>query len=104
MRLFPFLSFVLLAVAAGGCAAPSPCERVPATLTLERVTGTDLLVGNGSLVLHAATSAIHVRDGSGCHEASVADLRVGDRIGHDADQVGESYPAQAWPTTVVAHR
>jgi hypothetical protein len=98
--LAPAATLLLLA----GCATPSACDRVPATLTVEGITGSDLLVADGSLVLHAAASSIHIADASGCRAAAVSDLRVGDRVGHDATEIAESYPAQAWPKTVVAHR
>ena len=99
------LACCLLAGCAGPAGPATACDRVAtAPLTVERITGDDILTDGGSLVLHAAGSDVRVWQAGDCREASVADLRVGDRIGHDATGYAHSYPAQAWPATLVAHR
>jgi hypothetical protein len=95
---------VFLAAALGGCTSTAACDGVALTHGVERVTGTDLLIDDGSLVVHAAASRVYVLDTKGCRGANVSDIKVGDTIGHDATEIATSYPGQAWPKTVVIAR
>jgi hypothetical protein len=93
-----------LAIAFSGCASTSACEDVALTHKVDKVTDTDLLIDNGSLVLHAAASRVYIHDLSGCRSATAQDIQVGDTVGHDATEIATSYPGQAWPKTVVIAR
>ena len=98
----PLLALVLLSGCAGG--PDSFCETAQATLVVDQVTGTDLLVDGRSLVLHAAGSEVFLRTAEGCSRITAADVRAGDRFAHDAKEIAASYPGQAWPETVVVVR
>ena len=80
------------------------CETAQATLVVDEVRATDLLVDDRSLVLHAASSDVFLRTGSGCERITPADVRAGDVVAHDAREIAASYPGQAWPDTIVVVR
>ncbi len=98
---------LLLVVLLAGCSSPpavEPCEAIaPSTLVTE-VRPPDIVVDGGELVLHASRAEVWLHDGSGCHPLDLSAVRVGDRLGHDATEIATSYPAQAWPDTVVIDR
>ncbi len=97
------LFFLLLA----GCTSPDPaasaCQNLPADTFVDEVRGTDILIDDGSLVLHTSKATIFLRDGA-CSPIGVEAVRPGDRIGHNAEQIATSYPAQAWPTIIIVER
>ncbi len=81
-----------------------PCGSLPTTTTVTEVRAPDIVVQDGDLVLHAAEASVRVHDADGCRPIAVADIRAGDWLGHDATQIAESYPAQAWPDNIVIDR
>ncbi|HUR61374.1 MAG TPA: hypothetical protein VM286_03300 [Candidatus Thermoplasmatota archaeon] len=98
---------VLLAlwvISLSGCTSKSICDGVALTHEVGKVTGTDMLVDDGALLLHAAASRVYVLDAEGCRAAQVSDIQVGDTVGHDATEIAASYPGQAWPRTIVIAR
>ena len=97
--LFP--SFLLLLTALSGCSGTGTvCDGIAITTSIVSVDGTDITVDGGDLILHAAGAGIYQRD-DGCRRITAADLAPGQRLGHDATEIAESYPMQAWPDTVV---
>ncbi len=109
MRLFPFLSFLVASVLSGCSTAPTDlsanlCDTGGGKDIVSAVSGTDIAIENGSLILHAAKSVISLRDAQGCRDVSVSAVRVGDRLLHNAREIAESYPAQAWPTQILIER
>ncbi len=104
-----FLSFLLLSLA--GCADPdardptaSACAKLPAEFIVDEVHETSLLVDGGSLWLHTTKATILLRVDGACTMIAVDDVAPGDRVGHNAGEIATSYPAQAWPTTIVIER
>ncbi len=99
------LPFLLLLLA--GCITPDArdqtCPTLPADGVVDDVRGTDIVIDDGSLILHTSKATIFLRDGD-CTPIDVEEVRPGDRVGHNAEQIATSYPAQAWPTTIVIER
>ncbi len=102
MRLLP--AFALLALAGCGTPSASFCGTAQAHDVVDSVHGTDVAIEDGTLILHTAASKLELRDANGCHALAVEDIVPGDRVAHDADEIAESYPAQAWPDHVVVVR
>ncbi len=99
------VAVVGLVVLVSGCtSSPDPCGELALTTSVVEVRGTDVVVDGGSLVLHASGADIYLRDGPICGPATLGDVRVGDALGHDATEIAESYPMQAWPTTILVSR
>lgn len=86
-----------------GCTQPDPppCDAIDATQVVDEVRGTDIVVDNGSLILHTSQADILLREAGTCTPMAVADVQPGDRVGHDAQRIAISDPAQAHPDTVV---
>ena len=98
---------VLMLLPLAGCTGEQGtggCPDLPLTTQVERVQGTDIVVDGGELVLHAASSRVFLRSGDSCTQVEPGALRAGDRLGHDAQAIAHSYPAQAWPETILAQR
>lgn len=100
-------ALVLTALLAG-CAEPepaetSPCDITPYTTVTAVHSDRSIAVENGSLILRAR-DGVWLADRNGCHGIAVQDVLVGDRVGHDAEEIATSYPAQAWPDNIVIHR
>ncbi len=99
------LPFLLLLLA--GCADPAAtedpfsCTDIPTDLIVDEVRDTSLLVDDGSMVLHASKATIMLRTDAGCQEIMLSDVSPGDHVGHNANEIAMSYPAQAWPTLIV---
>ncbi|HET6399724.1 MAG TPA: hypothetical protein VFH47_09250 [Candidatus Thermoplasmatota archaeon] len=98
------LATVVVAATLAGCASGPeglPCDSVPATTTVVRVSGSDIVVDGGDLVLHASRSTVWLAGEDACTRIAVADVRPGQPLGHDAREIATSYPAQAWPENIV---
>jgi hypothetical protein len=107
IRVFMFCTLLLV-----GCVDPAQtcdaqcavCQDVPADLVIDEINDQSLLVAGRSLYLHAGDATILLRDGKECQPIELAAVRMGDLAGHNAEAIAESYPAQAWPSTIVIER
>jgi hypothetical protein len=90
---------LLVLVALAGCAEDVARCSIEADLVVDEVRDGSILVDGRSLILYTDQATILRADG--CTPMQASDIKVGDRVGHDAQQIAESYPAQAWPKTIV---
>ncbi|MGB0653711.1 MAG: hypothetical protein ACPGQL_10985 [Thermoplasmatota archaeon] len=68
---------------------------------MDEVRESSLLVDDGSLVVHLRQATVLLRQDGACTPLDPESIRVGDRVGHNAEEVLLSYPAQVHPTVVV---
>src|SRR5437868_4966119 len=102
MRLLPFPSFLFAFLVLSGCSGHAPsstsCDAATHPAVISEVRGSDFVVENGRLILHTAGASQYSLLQGKCLWADRNPPAPGMRLLHDADQIAESYPAQAWPT------